>query len=510
MTWDKRPGRIVFWLIGLSLLFHLVLALKAGLVADEAYYWTWSLHPQLSYFDHPPLIAWSLWVTTHLLGDNRLAIRILPLLISLLISVALYRMGKEILRDRWAGLWAVLLVNATLLFSAGAFLMTPDSLVILFFLLCLQSFYRAIDEDNGRIMLVAGLWFGLGLLSKYTMVLLGPLLLLFLLLDGKGRSWFRRPALWGAGALAFLLFSPVILWNSTHNWASFRFQWHHGMQAHQMDPLSGFLDYIGGQFGVITPVVYLFILASGVLAPVWFFRRPSRPLLFLWVTSYPILLFFAYSSLKAKVEANWPVEGYIGAFLVTGAMISCWRFRPVLYRTAFAGILLGLFANLLVGVQIFWPILPIDPNVDPTSRMAGFDSEARQIRLLSESLPPGKRPVAWLVDGYTNAGILKFLEYGRTPVYEIHPKRPFRVTVLSAEVASKLAGKPVFLVQNGPKGGFAGELGTRFGTPQFLKTVFVSRKGARDQSPIIETDILLIPSFRNGLPEEPLPVLKSY
>jgi hypothetical protein len=25
---------------------------------DEAYYWAWSLKPQLSYFDHPGLIAW--------------------------------------------------------------------------------------------------------------------------------------------------------------------------------------------------------------------------------------------------------------------------------------------------------------------------------------------------------------------------------------------------------------------------------------------------------------------
>ncbi len=479
-------------------------------MADEAYYWSWSLHPQLSYFDHPPLIAWTLWATTHLMGTNRLAIRIVPLAISLFISVALYVLGKELLVDRWTGFWAVLLVNATLLFSAGAFLMTPDSIVVLFFLLATWSFYRAIDRGSDRAMLTTGVWFGLGLLSKYTMVLLGPPLLLFLLLDQKGRAWFRRPSLWGAAALALLIFSPVILWNRNHNWASFRFQWHHGMLAHQMTPLSGLMDYIGGQFGVITPIVYLLVIAAGVIVPFQLFRHYSRPLLYLWITSYPILLFFGYSSLKSKVEANWPVEGYVGAFLLTGALISFYRFRPFITGFALFGVGLGILASLIVGLQIFRPVIPIDPNVDPTGRMAGFGTEDLRIREIVRNLPPAQRPVAWVVDGYPNASILKFLEYGQTPVFQIHPKRPFRTTVISMKEADELVGKPVLLIQTGLRGGFADRLGGRFGKPLFLRTVLVARKGARDQSPIIESDVLLIPSFRNGLPLEPPPVLKVF
>lgn len=511
MRWDRRPGKILFWLISGSFLFHLLLSLKAGLVADEAYYWTWSLHPALSYFDHPPLIAWTLWVTTHLLGHNRLAVRIVPLLISLMISLVLYRMGKDLLVDRFAGLWAVLLANATLLFSAGAFLMTPDTLSLLFFLLTLWWFFLAIERDSARFMLGAGLWFGLGLLSKYTTVLLGPLLLLFLLLDGKGRTWIRRPALWGAALLSIALFSPVIVWNGNHHWASFLFQWHHGMRAHQMSPLSGLLDYLGAQFGAMTPIVYVLIVVAGILAPVAYFRdnlkENLRPVLYLWLTSYPILLFFAYSSMKAKVEANWPVEGYLGAFLVTGALISSWRFRPGLYRLALGGSVLGMVAALIVGIQIFWPIIPIDPNVDPTGRMAGFGTEDREIRAIVESFPAEKRPVGWVVDGYPNASLLKFLEYGRTPVYEIHPKRPFRSTVLSVGEANRLSGKPVLLIQNGPNGGFVHELNGIYGKALFLKTILVPRKGASDQTPIIETDVYLIPSFRNGLAEDRPPFL---
>ncbi len=510
MSRFRFPGKVAFWVLSIAFLFHLFLALNAGFVPDEAYYWTWTLQPSLSYFDHPPMIAWMLWLSTHLFGATHFGIRFPSLVISVVIGFFLYLMGKEILKDRWAGLWAVFLVTATLLFSAGAFLMTPDSIVILFFILTLFSFYRAIEFDSDRLMLLSGAWFGMGLLSKYTMVLLGPLLVLFLLIDDRGRRWFSRPSLWGAGMIAFLLFTPVIYWNSQHNWASFRFQWHHGMQSHQMAPLSGLSDYFGGQIGVVTPIIDLFILGAGIVAGVRLLRNPSRPMLYFWITSYPILLFFAYSSLKAKVEANWPVEGYLGAFLVTGALLVEWEERAWIRRTAYAGVGLGFFANLLVGLQIFWPVLPIASDVDPTGRMAGFGTETHEIQALEASIPQNLRPKAWLVDGYSNTSLLKIREYGRMPVYEIHPKRQFRTTTITEEQANSLVGKPVFLIQNGPSGGFFRGLDDRYGHPRFLGTIRILRKGSKDKIPILVQDVYLIPSFKNGLSEEPPPNIRAF
>ncbi len=510
MTLAKEPGKLVFVLASFFFLFHLVLAERAGLVADEAYYWIWSLAPKMSYFDHPPFIAWTIAFFTHIFGTDKLGIRMASLLISLALSFLLYEMGKESLKDRWAGAWAVLFVTSSLLFSAGAFLITPDSLVIFFFALTLWQFSRALEKNSGRSMVLAGLWFGLGLLSKYTMVLLGPLLLLYLLLSPRHRPWLWRPSLYISALAALLLFTPVILWNRAHDWASFRFQWHHGMEAHQFSPLAGLSDYFGGQTGVMTPIVYLLVLAAAVWGLREIRKNRDTPILYFWITSYPILLFFAYSSLKAKVEANWPVEGYLGAFLVAGAMVSSWSFRPLLLRVAVAGVALGLLSNLAVGVQIFRPIIPIDPNVDPTGRMAGFATEDREIRKVVAALPPSRRPVAWLVEGYPNTSLLKFFEYGRTPVYQIRAKRPFRTTLLPESEAERYVGHPVLLVQNGPHGGFAHEIGGTFGKSVYLGTILIPRRGARDQSPIIESDLYLIPSFRNGLSKLPAPFLKVF
>ena len=510
MTLRKEPGKLVLAIVSFFFLFHLILAAKAGLVADEAYYWIWSLHPQMSYFDHPPAIAWTIAFFTHIFGTTPLGVRMAALLISAGISFFLFKMGKEFLKDRWAGAWAVIFISSSLLFSAGAFIITPDSLVIFFFVLTLWQFYHAMETGSGRAMLLAGLWFGLGLLSKYTMVLLGPLLLVYLLASRRRRAWLARPSLWGSALLAVLLFTPVILWNREHNWASFRFQWHHGMEAHQYSAVAGFFDYLGGQIGVMTPIVYLILIAAAIWGIRESRRNPDGPVFYFWITSYPILLFFAYSSLKAKVEANWPVDGYIGAFLVAGAMVSSFSFRPVLLKTAMAGSLLGILATLAVGLQIFWPVIPLDPNVDPTGRMAGFGTEDRMIRKIVNTLPPDRRPLVWVVEGYPNTSLLKFIEYRKIPVYQIRPKRPFRTTVLPESVANQLVGHPVLLIQNGPHGGFSRDLGGVLGETVYLGTVLVPRRGASDQSPIIESDIYLIPSFKNGLSNVPPPFLKIF
>lgn len=70
----------------------------------------------------------------------------------------------------------------------------------------------------------AGLFIGLGMLSKYTISLLGLSVLVFLVLDPQARRWLAHPAPYLAAILAILLFSPVLIWNLQNDWASFTLQ----------------------------------------------------------------------------------------------------------------------------------------------------------------------------------------------------------------------------------------------------------------------------------------------
>jgi len=69
-----------------------------------------------------------------------------------------------------------------------------------------------------------GVCAGLGMLSKYTIALLGLPLLFFMLVDPRSRRWFFKPEPYLALLLALFLFLPVIVWNAKHGWASFIFQ----------------------------------------------------------------------------------------------------------------------------------------------------------------------------------------------------------------------------------------------------------------------------------------------
>ena len=53
---DKTNKSVMALLLG-GLLFRVVIALWLYPGFDEAYYYLYTLHPDLSYFDHPPLVA---------------------------------------------------------------------------------------------------------------------------------------------------------------------------------------------------------------------------------------------------------------------------------------------------------------------------------------------------------------------------------------------------------------------------------------------------------------------
>src|SRR5262249_27935614 len=82
--WRHQPSALLFALLPCAF-WTLVLVTLAGqlwyvsareLVPDEAYYWVWSRHLALSYFDHPPMVAYLIRASTAILGDTELAVRL--------------------------------------------------------------------------------------------------------------------------------------------------------------------------------------------------------------------------------------------------------------------------------------------------------------------------------------------------------------------------------------------------------------------------------------------------
>lgn len=218
---DPWTGRAVFTLLAV-LLLRLVYAPLLQLTPQEAYYWQFSERLALGYLDHPPLTAW-LIATGTAVADHEFWVR-LPAIAAALAAVAFAAAWARELGGP-ALAWRTALLAAVLpYFALAGFVMTPDAPLVAAWAAALFALHRALTRDSFWAWVAAGAAVGLGLLSKYTIVLLLPALAVWLTLERRWLATLRTPGPWWALATALLVFAPVLVWNAQHDWASFAYQ----------------------------------------------------------------------------------------------------------------------------------------------------------------------------------------------------------------------------------------------------------------------------------------------
>ncbi len=63
------------------------------------------------------------------------------------------------------------------------------------------------------------------MLSKYTTIFFAVSILAWLLLVPDLRKWLATPWPWISGLIALAVFSPTLIWNAEHHWASVLYQY---------------------------------------------------------------------------------------------------------------------------------------------------------------------------------------------------------------------------------------------------------------------------------------------
>jgi 4-amino-4-deoxy-L-arabinose transferase-like glycosyltransferase len=209
-------------------LWRALVAWMTPVAQDEAYYYDWSQALAWGYFDHPPAVA-LLGLGQLLLPGSAFAARLGALLLSTLTLLVLWRFYRA------CGIRREPLLSLTLLLAAATFpglisgvLTTPDTVLALFWVLALHEALAALSGQRRR-WLTAGVATGLGLLGKYTMLMIGPVFLIGLLV--ADRRALRTPWPYLGGLAALLVFLPNLIWNAQHDWLTLRFQFGHGFMA---------------------------------------------------------------------------------------------------------------------------------------------------------------------------------------------------------------------------------------------------------------------------------------
>jgi 4-amino-4-deoxy-L-arabinose transferase-like glycosyltransferase len=304
---DLSPAAALAAVVAATLLVRLVFSALAPLTEDEAYYRLWSLRPAFGYFDHPPMIAWWIWLGRHLVGDNAIGVRLLPSLGTALTSLAVFDLARQAgFSDRVgarAGIW----LNATLLIGLGGALAVPDVPNALFWTLTLCAGFRAV-RGHGAWWLAAGAAAGLACLSKYSALFLAPGVLVWLLLAPEGRRALRTPWPWLAAIIAGAVFAPNVLWNAAHGWATF-FKQFGRVRASSFAP--GYLaKLVLDQFLLLNPLIAIFV---GLAVR----RRVAWRLL---AVGAPFVAYLVVHSLHDAVQGQWPVPLYPLAVIAAAAV----------------------------------------------------------------------------------------------------------------------------------------------------------------------------------------------
>jgi dolichol-phosphate mannosyltransferase len=314
---------LVLGVAGCAFVLRWLYAGAVDLMPEETYYWNYSRHLDIGYLDHPPLVAWLIRLGTTVFGDNEFGVRFGALACGVTTSVLVFRLTRNLFGEHSALIALALSVLLPFFFMTG-FLMTPDAPLTAAWAAALYFLERALIGGRPRAWAWAGLAFGVGLLAKYTIALLGVATLVFMLLDPPSRRWFRRWEPYAAVLIAAVVFAPVILWNAQHDWVSFVFQTSRRLAER---PRFSLHKLIGGAMVLITP--------TGVIAVGVAFARGlperfavtgedvlRRRWLFLKVCLIVPLAVFLLFSLRHEVKLDWTGAPWVAALPLLALGIS--------------------------------------------------------------------------------------------------------------------------------------------------------------------------------------------
>jgi hypothetical protein len=405
------------WMFLIAAGFGIIRLVYAGMInltPQEAYYWVWSLHPDFSYFDHPPLVAYSIRLGTILWGDTVSGIRLPSTLYGVGTTIVVYLLAAKFFGPRVAGASALLL-NLTIGFLTYFQFITPDSPLIFFWSLTILWVWKAVGEKRRMYWHFAGISWGLALLSKYTALFLGLSTLAWLISTRDLRQEFKRKELYFSVFLAILVFGPVLIWNYQNHWVSFLFQTKDRFQPTLTFSIRDLSTFVISQAGFMNPLLFVGFLAAlfyGVRH--WRSASPNEEKFLIAFAVFP-LVFFALAASQVWVKINWPIPAYLSLLplLIAYYRKGMWPARWI--RNFYVPFLwiLTIFLFILAHLILPWKSIPLSSSMDTLS---GWPEVAAHAHKLKSSLSSQGPIFIWAWDHKT-AAELQFYLPQHEPVY---------------------------------------------------------------------------------------------
>lgn len=421
----------------LKLILHFSFNSNYGFFRDELYFIACGEHLAWGYPDHAPLVALVVKISRTILGDSLFALRFVPAVAGAFKIFLTAVLVKQFGGKSFAAFLACLCVLCAPMYLAIDNLFSMNPLEPVFWMLCVYFAVRATQvktdefseirnpkskiQNSSLNWLFFGLFAGLGLMNKHSMIFFGFALVAGLLLTEK-RKAFLDKYFWLGGAIAFLIFLPNIIWQINNDFATLELLQNVQKTGKNvvMSPWQFFVSQVMGLNPITLPVW---------IAGIYFFLADKSGKRFRFLGVCYLILLAVMIYLKAKDYYLVPIYPmlFAGGAIFWGQLIE--KIRALKFLKFVYPVL--IFAVFLVVVPVVVPILSIENLVKyqeaigftpPKSEVAndsplqqifsdqlGWQELTEKVAGVYNSLPPEERAKAGIFAGnYGEAGAIDF------------------------------------------------------------------------------------------------------
>ena len=228
------------------------------LSVDEAQYWNWSRNLDFGYFTKPPLIAWTIAITTSIFGNEEWAVRLSSPIFHFLTSIVLWKCGQVAFSFN-TGRIAALIWIFTPAASLGSFIISTDTPLILFWALSLLFLFKTFKNNSYNLALGLGICIGLAFLSKYAA-------LYFIIFFMTWWALYDRGFDLNIKRILIIIFSSLIVsasniyWNYLNDFVTVNHTVSNADLSEIQLNYNNVIDFVSSQLLVFGPIIFLIFL----------------------------------------------------------------------------------------------------------------------------------------------------------------------------------------------------------------------------------------------------------
>jgi 4-amino-4-deoxy-L-arabinose transferase-like glycosyltransferase len=379
--------QLITIILSLSIFRLIFLYLNLGyidLYMDESYYWGWAQSFEFGYYSKPPMVAWLIMATTSLLGDSELAIKIGSILVYPITTIVVYKIALELF-DAKSAFYSGLVFFTLPSIWLSSMIISTDVVLLLFWSLTILFFIKALKYEELRYWVLAGVFAGLGLLSKYNMILFLFSVFTILSIFKEYRKHLKQKELYITMAVAVVVFLPNLLWQYNNDFISFA----HTSEISQMDrelfhPNKMF-EFLGAQFGVFGPILF-----ATLLIILFKYKSLSHQQKILFWFSVPFLIFITTLSLLSRAFANWAAPTYVAATIIVVAYLVYNKQDRLIKASIIIHTLLAIIIYSYHPTLTALDIKLTSKKYDPFKRVRGWQEAGDKLSLIKAKYPNTK------------------------------------------------------------------------------------------------------------------------